>query len=128
MIFKLAEDFNDDYFTAKGFILLADIYIDQGNNFQAKAALESIIVSYSGNQDLVNEARKKNEKILQKEIQDTNIKVSPIYIDILEEGIDDELDTYQNILELVDENYEVEVPDSLMPRSNSILKNENEKK
>ena len=128
MIFKLAEDFNDDYFTAKGFILLADIYIDQGNNFQAKAALESIIVSYSGNQDLVNEARKKNEKILQKEIQDTNIKVSPIYIDILEEGIDDELDTYQNILELVDENYEVEVPDSLMPPSNSILKNENEKK
>ena len=36
-IFQLAENFTDDYHIAKGFILLGDVYLMQGNLFQAKA-------------------------------------------------------------------------------------------
>jgi TolA-binding protein len=37
-----------DYWVAKGFILLADIYIKKGNEFQAKQTLQSIIDNYEG--------------------------------------------------------------------------------
>ena len=47
-IFQLAENFTDDYHIAKGFILLGDVYLSQGNLFQAKATLESVIENHDG--------------------------------------------------------------------------------
>ena len=43
---------------AKGFLLLADVYVKKGNTFQAKQTLQSIIDNYEG-KDLVDEARAK---------------------------------------------------------------------
>ncbi len=37
-----------DYWVAKGFILLSDIYVKNGNDFQAKQTLQSIIDNYEG--------------------------------------------------------------------------------
>jgi len=47
------------YWTAKCFLLLSDIYADQGNLFNARAVLESLIENYKGDQAIINEARAK---------------------------------------------------------------------
>ncbi|MBW6460033.1 MAG: tetratricopeptide repeat protein [Bacteroidales bacterium] len=48
-IYALAEDFAaSDYWVAKGFILLADIYAQDGNTFQARETLQSVIDNYVG--------------------------------------------------------------------------------
>lgn len=48
-IFKLSSDYPSyHYWLAKGFILLSDIYVIQGNTFQAKQTLQSIIDNYLG--------------------------------------------------------------------------------
>jgi hypothetical protein len=47
-----------DYWIAKSFILLADIYVVNGNTVQAKATLQSIIDNYEGS-DLVTIAHEK---------------------------------------------------------------------
>tara|TARA_B110000238_G_C16139857_1_gene445723 strand:- start:1189 stop:4233 length:3045 start_codon:yes stop_codon:yes gene_type:complete len=67
MIFDLADNFSDDYFIAKAFILLADIYMTRGDDFQAKATLESVIENHKG-QELSLLAKSKREVILEKEL------------------------------------------------------------
>jgi len=58
-VFDLSENFASyDYWVAKGFLLLADVYVKKGNNFQARQTLQSIIDNYEG-QDLVTIAREK---------------------------------------------------------------------
>jgi TolA-binding protein len=58
-IFELAEKYKrHDYWVAKGFILLSDIYVKNNNIFQAKATLQSIIDNYPG-EELRQEARRK---------------------------------------------------------------------
>ncbi|MDD5507139.1 MAG: tetratricopeptide repeat protein [Bacteroidales bacterium] len=52
-----------DYWVARGFILLSDIYAGMGNTFQAKQTLQSIIDNYSG-EDLRSEAIRKLNVIL----------------------------------------------------------------
>jgi hypothetical protein len=48
-IFELADNFSAyEYWVAKGYILLADIYLIEKDNFQAKATLQSIIENYEG--------------------------------------------------------------------------------
>ena len=48
MIFELINDYGSyDYWIAKSFILLADIYVKYGNTFQAKHTLQSIIDNQS---------------------------------------------------------------------------------
>ena len=48
-VFELADKYAAyDYWVAKGFILLADVYIKQDNIFQAKQTLQSIIDNYEG--------------------------------------------------------------------------------
>lgn len=57
--FDLIQNYGEyDYWYAKGFILLADIYTKTGNEFQAKQTLQSIIDNYQG-QDLKDEAQAK---------------------------------------------------------------------
>lgn len=50
---------NYEYWVAKSLILSADIFVLSDNRHQAIATLESIIGGYSGDQDLVNEAKAK---------------------------------------------------------------------
>lgn len=66
-LFALAEDYSSyDYWVAKGFILLSDVYVKKNNNFQAKQTLQSIIDNYEG-QDLVVIAREKLNAIIESE-------------------------------------------------------------
>ncbi len=55
-----------DYWVAKGFILLSDIYVGMDNYFQAKQTLQSIIENYPG-EDLRKEATMKLDTILARE-------------------------------------------------------------
>ena len=55
------------YWIAKSFILLSDIYRAKEDNFQAKAALESLIENYDGDQAVIDEANTKLQEILQEE-------------------------------------------------------------
>lgn len=58
-IFELAEKYKrHEFWVAKGFILLADIYVKNNNVFQARATLQSIIDNYPG-EELRQEARRK---------------------------------------------------------------------
>ncbi len=65
---KSVFDLNDNYsayeqWTAKGFILLADIYVAQKDNFQAKATLQSVIENVD-DESIKNTAREKLRIIL----------------------------------------------------------------
>ena len=91
IIYQLANDFTSDYWIAKGFILLSDIYAQKGNDFQAKATLQSIIENYDG-EELLNVARKNFEDILQSEIKDTtSIPHLETYINIFDDEINYEI-------------------------------------
>jgi len=58
-VFSLSENYASyDYWVAKGFLLLSDVYVKKGNTFQAKQTLQSIIDNYEG-KDLVAIARQK---------------------------------------------------------------------
>ena len=113
MIFELAESYTSDYFIAKAFILLADIYVLQENDFQAKATLESIIENHDG-KELVNLARQNWELILEREALQNVIKQqSQIYIQISEEEIDYDFESFL-LEEVIDEDYVVLAPSSLI--------------
>lgn len=59
LVIELASQYPSfEYWKAKGFILLSDVYVKQGNMFQAKQTLESIIQHYPG-QDLKEAATEK---------------------------------------------------------------------
>jgi len=58
-VFALSENYASyDYWVARSFILLSDVYLKKGNVFQARQTLQSIIDNYEG-QDLVMIAREK---------------------------------------------------------------------
>lgn len=58
-VYKLSEQYPDfEYWVAKGFILLSDIYVSRKNYFQARETLKSILENYTG-KDLLTVARKK---------------------------------------------------------------------
>lgn len=66
-VFALSENYASyDYWVAKGFLLLSDVYIKKGNTFQAKQTLQSIIDNYEG-QDLVAMASEKLAAIAESE-------------------------------------------------------------
>jgi tetratricopeptide (TPR) repeat protein len=62
------------YWLVKSFILLADIYAEQDNLFQAKATLQSIVDNYEGDQDLLNEAKRKLKLVIDAEKSKSKIK------------------------------------------------------
>jgi TolA-binding protein len=77
MVFELVNEYPGfEYWKAKGFIMLADIYAENDNVFQAKQTLQSIIDNYPGD-DLKAEAAQKLEALEQQEaaseapVQDT---------------------------------------------------------
>lgn len=83
-----------DYWVANSFILLADIYLVQGNNFQAKQTLQSIIENYEGD-ELKDAAIQKYEAIIEKEDQQNELLIEsdtltdqPEVIEIEGESID----------------------------------------
>ena len=92
LIFEMPDLFADDFFIAKSFILLSDIYLKKGNKFQAKATLESIIDNYDGD-DLRIIAQKKREDIIESDIIVDNKQEEAYYIDIFEDDLDYELIT-----------------------------------
>jgi TolA-binding protein len=66
-VFALVNDYSGyDYWVAKGFILLGDIYTRTGNLFQAKQTFQSIIDNYDG-EDLRDIAKKKLNEIIETE-------------------------------------------------------------
>ncbi|MBU2649553.1 MAG: tetratricopeptide repeat protein [Bacteroidetes bacterium] len=66
LIFQLAEKYGAyDYWVAKGFILLADVYVKLDNVFQARQTLQSIIDNYQGPE--LGEIAQEKLRILQEE-------------------------------------------------------------
>jgi len=66
-VFDIADNFSSfDYWVAKSFIALADVYVAKDNYFQAKETLRSVIDNYKGN-DLKQEARAKLAEVERKE-------------------------------------------------------------
>jgi TolA-binding protein len=66
---KMVYEFSDtntpqNYWLAKAFILLGDIYFDKGDSFQARATYQSIVDGYSPADDgVVEEAKEKIAKL-----------------------------------------------------------------
>ena len=66
-VFDISDNFSAyDYWVAKSFIALADVYVAKENYFQAKETLRSVIDNYKGN-DLKQEARAKLAEVERKE-------------------------------------------------------------
>ncbi|MCS6935064.1 MAG: tetratricopeptide repeat protein [Chitinophagales bacterium] len=75
--FKLKNKYASyEYWVVKTFILMADNYYAMDNAFQAKATLESIVQNYDGDEQLLNEARQKLEKIRSEELQKSKLMLS----------------------------------------------------
>jgi tetratricopeptide (TPR) repeat protein len=66
-IFEIITNISHDYWMAKSYILLGDIYVQKGNTFQAKYTYQSIIENYDGDDDLKQTATDKYNKILESE-------------------------------------------------------------
>lgn len=62
------------YWLVKSFILLADIYAEKGNLFQAKATLQSIVDNYTGDQELMDEASQKLKLVKEAEANKSKLK------------------------------------------------------
>ena len=72
LIYSLPENYpGSDFWIAKAFILLADIYVARDNVFQAEQTLESVIANYPG-EDLKEIARQKLKVIKPEEVETTN--------------------------------------------------------
>ncbi len=65
-IFEVLTNISHDYWLAKSYILLGDIYLEKGNSFQAKHTYLSIIENYDG-EDLKQIATEKYNKIIEQE-------------------------------------------------------------
>ena len=81
LIFQLSEEYSSNHWIAKGFILLSDVYFKQGNNYQAKATLNSIIENHD-EEDLINEAKQKLEIIMEQELLEISDDEREIVIQI----------------------------------------------
>jgi TolA-binding protein len=66
-VFELINQYASyDYWVASGFILLAEVYLQQGNTFQAKQTLQSIIENHEG-EELKTKATNRLNEILSTE-------------------------------------------------------------
>ena len=84
IIYELSEKYYSDYFIAKGFILLSDIYFEKENYFQSKATLQSIVDNYQG-EELINICKEKISDIEILESQEQKvIDKEDLIIDLLD--------------------------------------------
>ena len=66
-VYELADNYSSyEYWVAKSYLLLADIFIAEKDNFQAKATLQSLIENYDG-EDLKSLATEKLRAIIAEE-------------------------------------------------------------
>jgi len=76
--FKLKNKYSSyEEWIVRTFILISDNYAAQGNSFQARATLESIVNNYEGNAALLNEAKEKLERIRQEELNKSKLMLIP---------------------------------------------------
>ncbi len=69
-IYQLRDQFtNYNYWVAKGFVLLGEVFLKLDNTFQAKATLQSVIDNFDG-EEVVAQAKQKLEKVRRKEKAD----------------------------------------------------------
>lgn len=61
----------------KTYILLSDVYVAQGQYFQAKATLQSILDNYEERDDLYKEAEAKYKSVLDLESGNSNLRTTP---------------------------------------------------
>ena len=110
LVFSLADNYSNDFFIAKAFVLLSDIYLAKGNVFQAKATLESVIENHD-DESLVDFARSKWEIIVESEqkVIDNEV-VEQSFIEISEYDFEYE----------VDEEYIVPFPDTINIKLDSL--------
>ena len=80
---------SSDYWIAKSYLLLADIYEAQNDWFQAKATLQSVIDNYKGNDDIIPYAKKEMEEV--KAAEAGSSKLQPDNVPGEEESIPDEV-------------------------------------
>lgn len=81
LCFKVADNYSSyEFWVIKAYILLSDIYVAQGNNFQAKATLESVIEN-ADNAELKNEATNKLNKIIESETKTSKLMPDGMNID-----------------------------------------------
>ena len=81
LVFDLIKNFGSyDYWVARGYILLADIYVKYGNNFQAIQTLQSII-EYQEDSNLVHIAIKKKKIIEELDAIEQYEEEAPLEID-----------------------------------------------
>ncbi len=79
-VFAISEDFSAyNYWVARSFIALADVYVAKENYFQAKETLRSVIDNYKGD-DLKTEARRKLAEVerLEPPVGNKNAGITPI--------------------------------------------------
>lgn len=55
------------YWVANGIVLLADVYVEQDELFKAKTTLEALLANYNDDQEIVNRAKQKLERVKAKE-------------------------------------------------------------
>jgi TolA-binding protein len=71
-IFELSDNFSSyENWTAKGFLILAEIYHLEKDNFQAKATLQSIIENYEPNDNIKQAAINRMKSIIEGEEKNT---------------------------------------------------------
>ncbi len=86
LIFDFPDDYHSEFWIAKAFILLSEIYVSQGNLFQAKATLESIIENYNEDDEVKYDAKYKWENIVKTQsIKSNNKKIEETIIEIGDE-------------------------------------------
>ena len=65
-----------EYWLAKSVLLLADIFIEEKDYFNARASLESIIENYTGDDEILAEAQTKLDML--QDIEKQNTRIAPI--------------------------------------------------
>ena len=99
IIFELSENYFSDFYIAKAFILLADIYLEKDNLFQSKATLQSIVDNYEG-EDLKEICKQKIAQIdLLSEQEQKDLEKDDLIIDLLNDIELNELFEEENTLE-----------------------------
>ncbi|NNC96245.1 MAG: tetratricopeptide repeat protein [Chitinophagales bacterium] len=62
--FKTKNNFsNYEYWVVKSFVLMSDNYVELDNDFQARATLQSVVDNYTGDKQLLDEAKRKLAKL-----------------------------------------------------------------